>query len=54
VSEALLRETNRPIADIATACGFNDASHYIKFFRRKKGTTPRQYRSVYRTPVKTK
>lgn len=54
VSEALLRETNRPIADIATACGFNDASHYIKFFRRKKGITPRQYRSVHCTPVKTK
>lgn len=44
ISEDLLRTTSRPIADIAQACGFNDASHYIKFFRRKKGVTPRQYR----------
>lgn len=44
ISEDLLRTTQRPIAEIALACGFNDASHYIKFFRRKKGITPRQYR----------
>lgn len=44
VAAYLLRSTERSISDIALSCGFNDASHFIKFFRRKKGITPKQYR----------
>jgi AraC-like DNA-binding protein len=53
-AEHMLRSTDCPIAQIAVECGFNDASHFIKFFRRKKGTTPRQYRSAHRVSGKIK
>ena len=43
----MLTTTEDGIADIALACGFNDTSHFIKFFRRKKGVTPRRYRQMH-------
>ena len=43
----MLTTTEDGIADVALACGFNDASHFIKFFRRKKGVTPRRYRQMH-------
>ena len=44
VAEYLLRTTDRTITDIALACGFTDVSHFIKYFRREKGNTPKQFR----------
>lgn len=41
---ALLRETDRTIADISTACGFSDAPRLFPVFKRLMGTTPRAYR----------
>lgn len=42
----LLLNTNRSIAQIAFDCGFADASHFARFFRRQFGVTPRQQRSA--------
>lgn len=49
----MLTTTEDTIADVSLACGFNDTSHFIKFFRRKKGVTPRRYRQMHakQTPV---
>jgi AraC family transcriptional regulator of adaptative response / methylphosphotriester-DNA alkyltransferase methyltransferase len=43
VAQALLRETTRPVADIATSLTY-DPSNFTKFFKRFVGTTPKQYR----------
>jgi transcriptional regulator GlxA family with amidase domain len=43
----MLTSTKDSIADIALACGFNDASHFIKFFHRKKKITPLRFRQTY-------
>lgn len=40
----LLRHSARSMADIATACGFRDASRFGKVFRQRTGTTPLAYR----------
>ncbi|MBQ8717712.1 MAG: helix-turn-helix transcriptional regulator [Clostridia bacterium] len=42
----MLTTTEDGVADVALACGFNDASHFIKFFHRYKGVTPRRYRQL--------
>lgn len=34
----------RSITDIAFACGFNDAAHFSRAFRKEFGVSPRQYR----------
>lgn len=41
----LLKHSDRPIIDIAMACGFTSHSHLSKQFRKVMGTTPRNYRS---------
>ena len=35
---------DRPIAEIATAAGFADQSHFTRLFRRRFGTTPARFR----------
>lgn len=40
----LLRETRRPLSDIALHCGFGDQSHFANAFRRHSGVTAREYR----------
>jgi len=40
--------TDKPIADVAVACGFTDQSHFSHEFRRQLGRTPREYREHYR------
>ena len=40
-----LAETETPIADIATRCGFGNPSSFAKVFRLQMGETPRQYRN---------
>jgi AraC-like DNA-binding protein len=41
---ALLRETSRPVTDIAFDVGFGDLSNFINAFRREMGVSPRKYR----------
>ncbi len=39
-----LRETRRPVLDIAVDCGFSDLSFFNRAFRRVNGCTPSHYR----------
>jgi AraC-like DNA-binding protein/mannose-6-phosphate isomerase-like protein (cupin superfamily) len=41
----LLHDPERTVADIATAVGFSDQSHFDRQFKRAFGMSPRQYRS---------
>ena len=49
VGETIQLSANRlaisqaPIADIASACGFQDISYFTKIFREMKGSTPKEY-----------
>lgn len=40
----LLRETRRPVIEIALEVGYTSASHFSQVFRREVGVTPREYR----------
>lgn len=46
IAEYMLRTTDLSMTDIALSCGFTDVSHFIKYFRKHKGITPKQYRST--------
>jgi len=39
-----LRETTRPIMDVALDCGLNNLSHFYALFRKRFGLSPRRYR----------
>ena len=39
-----LYTTNKPISEIATACGFEDQSWFSKIFKNNTGLTPGKYR----------
>ncbi|MDR5777511.1 MULTISPECIES: GlxA family transcriptional regulator [unclassified Caballeronia] len=41
----LLTSSDRTVADIATSCGFSDASHLGREFRKLHGESPRDYRT---------
>ncbi len=41
---ALIRTTDMALADIATACGFNNSTNFYKAFHRVTGRTPASYR----------
>jgi PAS domain S-box-containing protein len=41
----LLRETDRPVAEIALACGFYDHSAFTRAFRAMTSVTPTQFRA---------
>lgn len=43
-ARALLMEFERPLADIAAACGFADQSHFTRVFARSMGTPPGSWR----------
>ena len=47
---ALLSDTNVPIGDVATRCGFESPSAFAKAFRVAVGEAPREYRSRVRDP----
>ncbi|RPD39361.1 helix-turn-helix domain-containing protein [Chitinophaga barathri] len=43
-ARALLKHTDWSIADIGWSLGFEDPSHFVKFFRKNEQTTPRAFR----------
>jgi AraC-like DNA-binding protein len=46
VASRLLRESDRPVADIAQECGFYDHSAFTRAFRTAMGVTPSAYREA--------
>jgi transcriptional regulator GlxA family with amidase domain len=42
----LLTDSDRTVADIAATCGFSDASHMGREFRREYGVAPNVYRAA--------
>jgi AraC family transcriptional regulator len=42
----LLTRTVRPLAEVASACGFADQSHFSRIFARHLGLPPGEYRSL--------
>ena len=42
-----LRSSERALADIATAAGFSDQSHFCRSFKLATGATPAQYRGFF-------
>ncbi|WP_349962683.1 helix-turn-helix domain-containing protein [Rhizobium sp. ZPR3] len=47
----LVKATNKPIVDIAVACGFVSASHFSKCYRLLYGCSPQQARLERMTPI---
>lgn len=43
-----LTETDLPVSEIATACGYKSVEHFIRIFNTHVGHTPLQYRKAYR------
>jgi AraC family transcriptional regulator len=43
-----LRATDAPLADIALSAGFSDQSHFTRVFKRRTGSTPGDFREVFR------
>ncbi len=44
-ARAMLKHTNWHISEIAWCLGFDDPSHFIKFFKKSTQTTPHAFRS---------
>jgi AraC-like DNA-binding protein len=44
----LIRDTDRPIAEIALSVGFSDQSHFTRAFVRVRGETPAAFRRRHR------
>jgi AraC-like DNA-binding protein len=42
----MLSETTHSIAEICYLCGFNNLSNFIRIFKKKKGNTPSEYRTI--------
>ena len=45
-SLALLSKKNMPVSEVAFACGFSDASNFIRSFKKVKGITPNDFRNL--------
>lgn len=43
----LLIETDRPVTEVALACGFNNLANFNRRFRASKHMTPREYRRLH-------
>ena len=44
----LLIDTTQTIAEICFECGFNNLSNFNRIFKKKKGSSPKEFRSHYR------
>lgn len=47
VAMRLLLDTNKTVSEICYECGFNNLSNFNRMFKKKKGTTPSEYRENY-------
>ena len=48
LAKRLLELTDRSVSDIASECGFSDASYFTKTFRQALGVTPKDYRNGFK------
>ena len=46
-AKELLRYTDDPVAEVASACGMPDVSYFIRLFRQREGITPLTYRKQW-------
>ena len=44
----MIRNSNRPLAEVAMSVGFSDQSHFTRVFGREFGETPNVFRRRYR------
>ena len=49
-AEKLLSDTDLPVTEVATKCGYNDSNYFAAVFKRLKGTTPHKYRKLFLKP----
>lgn len=42
--QEMLNSSQLSVTEIAYACGFGDSSHFIQYFRKQNGITPKEYR----------
>ncbi|AAU38007.1 helix-turn-helix domain-containing protein [[Mannheimia] succiniciproducens] len=45
-AKRLLVQSNQSIASISLQLGFNEATHFVKFFKREAGITPQKFREL--------
>ena len=46
VADVLLSNTSKSISDIATECGFEDASYFSRCYKKHKGVSPKNNRAI--------
>lgn len=46
LATSFLQTTDKPVAQVALDCGFEDSSHFIKVFKKHKGETPQYFRNT--------
>jgi AraC-like DNA-binding protein len=51
VARDLLAQPDVRIVDVAHEAGFSDHAHFVRFFRRLAGVTPREYRATLMAPA---
>jgi len=53
-AQMMLREEKISICEIASRCGFDNASYFAAVFRKRTGMTPQQYRNTHGNPLRKK
>lgn len=48
MAAALLKNTDKTLADISISCGFNNSSYFGKIFRERCGLSPKKYRESFK------
>jgi AraC family transcriptional regulator of arabinose operon len=48
MARQLLAQTDDPVSSIAEQCGYENAEHFLRQFKKGNGVSPRQYRQEYR------
>jgi transcriptional regulator GlxA family with amidase domain len=52
IAERMLRESTRPVMNIALDCGFADLSYFGRAFREAFGASPRAFRQLSQAPAR--
>ncbi len=50
-AQELLRESQTPLAEVATQVGFETQSHFTSVFRKLVGSTPKHYREMHQLAI---